>query len=254
MPKPACVLKCETHADCSALGADGWCSLGVCKLPRPTPDGGSLTCQDREELIRAQYDAIVAAADTAANKECAIDADCVTMPSASCGGFCTPTVLSKSGATSATTALASLEQDLCVPFFDAKCTTPPYTCPFIDARCVAGTCRDATGSRSDGGSLTCDERIQRMSDVIREVTDRADKACDTDANCTTVALDVPCYHACESDPVSEAGAAELAVALGNVASHCVDFDNAGCPSFVPPCVPPRPLKCVANRCGYDAQP
>lgn len=247
--RAVCLHTCKADGDCNVIGQNTSCSDGLCKRARAI-DGGLLSCNDRGNAVQARYHAILTAADTASNKACTVDTDCVPAPAVPCSDHCGLPFLSKTGAASIATELANLDRDLCTAFFAAGCPEFTFFCPAIGfPKCVAGACENSFGPLSDGGHPTCEERTRQMSDVIQAATDRADKACATDDNCKTVSLDIACYHACESSPVSEAGAAEVTTALGTVESMCIDFDAAGCKSFVPPCTPPLPLKCVAGRCA-----
>jgi hypothetical protein len=237
------------------MGQKTSCKDGFCKRA-PTTDGGLLSCNDRGNAVQARYHAILGAADTASNKACTLDADCVPAPSVPCSDHCGLPFLSKAGAASLATELADLDRDLCEPFFAAGCPESIFFCPSIGvAKCVSGLCENSSIPLPSGdGGPTCEERTRQMADAIQAVVDRADQACLTEVSCTTVSLDIACYHACESSPVSEAGAAEVLTVYGIIEGMCIDFEAAGCKSFVPPCPPPLPLRCAAGLCANATQP
>jgi hypothetical protein len=69
-----------------------------------------------------------------------------------------------------------------------------------------------------------------------------------------VGLDINCYHACTSGPVSVASGGSIEAQLASIEQElCPGFAAAGCTAIVPPCPPPPPIRCVANQCEFATQ-
>jgi hypothetical protein len=253
-PDKACVLACDRDSDCDVLGAQARCWEGLCTRSPSETDGGPLSCAARHNAAVTAVTPTLRAADTPENKACSVDGDCVDVRTISCVFFCPGLgmVLSKSGVDSLAPELAILEKDLCDPYFAAGCQTPVVFCPAGGApQCVGGTCVLSAGIATG----TCDDRTRQIGDRIQGLESGRDRSCTNDGDCSTVGVDISCYHACESGPLSTAGAASLTSDLTALeAEVCPAFEAAGCTSVVPPCVPPVPIRCVASQCEYVTQP
>lgn len=251
----ACGLPCKIDDDCKVLDARSRCLAGACRRDSASSDAGRLTCNDRSTEVQSRYHDILTTADTAANETCSVDADCIPAPSVSCGDQCGLPFLSKAGAASLAPELATLERDLCQPYFATGCPAPVFLCPAIGfPTCVLGRCWNGQGTPSpDAGAVTCLDRTHQMLDRIEAAVARADDACRDDGDCTTVTLDNQCYHACESGAVSRAGAADVQAALASIEADglCNAFEAAGCTSIIPPCTPPVAPKCIQNVCQFQ---
>lgn len=252
-PEKACVLTCDRDSDCGVLGAQARCSGGLCTRSPSNGDGGLLTCTARMNAATAAVDPTLQAADTPANKTCAADEDCVDVHSVSCVVFCPGgLVLSRAGVDSLAPELAILDKELCDPFFAAGCQTPDIPCPNGGTpQCVGGTCVRSVGI----GTGTCDDRTQQIGDRIHTLEGGHDRSCTKDADCTTFSIDISCYHACESGPLSASGVTAFSMDLATLeAELCLAFDAAGCTAVIPPCVPPLPVRCVASQCEIGTMP
>jgi hypothetical protein len=107
---------------------------------------------------------------------------------------------------------------------------------------VAGPWEDAGAS-----CILVEQAIGRSLVAANSVID-AD--CRTDRDCTEVALDVSCYHACSSGPVSTSRAARIRAALSTAeTSTCPGAQRLGCDVDVPSCATPRgQLACNGGLC------
>ncbi|HEY4179247.1 MAG TPA: hypothetical protein VGM90_20530 [Kofleriaceae bacterium] len=75
------------------------------------------------------------------------------------------------------------------------------------------------------------------------------RACQTDADCTTVAFGASCFDACSRAVAIGDKEAFLAAVEDINHTQCQAFQNAGCPKpEVPPCAPPSTAVCKAGRC------
>jgi hypothetical protein len=258
--KRACLLGCEKDGDCAALGSRAWCSRGSCRSERPGADAGPLSCLDRLNAANGQFEAFVVAADKPANKVCSVDSDCqfITLPPCElqCQGG--PAFSAKAIAALAPD-LATLDSEVCGPYFTAGCETGVTSCPFLGTpQCRNGLCANsqdpdagANAGTDAGQAATCDSLTRRMAAFLQQAQEQADKSCTTDQDCTTVTLDQTCYHGCFSVPVSKGGASTVQSALGSteIDSLCSNFTLAGCKSDVPSCAPLlTPPKCASNAC------
>jgi hypothetical protein len=263
----SCALACVDDSDCSELGADGRCIEGACRKVTGTTlsDAGALTCPALNNAIQKSYSDALAASAAAA--PCKNDADCVQAPTPQCGPpGCGGAYTSSAGAAVVQSRLPQLEHEFCDSYFAAGCSQPGFPgCPYLGPPlCIQGTCTacslgfcsppptDAgTESQGDAGRMpvTCQDRTKQISDDILSNTALKDDSCASDADCTTAAIDMRCYHSCDSPPLSVAAAQAVATSLQTLeANLCPAFEAAGCTSPVPPCVPPMPVKCSANVC------
>lgn len=251
----ACLLRCKADGDCNVMGQEASCSNGFCKRS-PRGDAAIGSCNDRGNAVQTRYHTILAAADNASNKACTVDADCVPAPAVPCSDHCGLPFLSKAGAASIATELANLDRELCEPFFATGCPEPIFNCPAIGfPRCVAGVCENSFEPLPDGGPRTCDDRTRQIGDRINALEGGHDRSCTKDADCSTYSIDMSCYHACESGPLSASGATAFSMELATLeAELCLAFDAAGCTAVIPPCVPPLPVRCVASQCEIGTMP
>lgn len=257
--KLGCEVACKDDLDCRSLGEQGRCANGACIKGSFGSDGGDNICKRTPDEATGQFLTLLANAD----HSCALDSDCSAGPGVSCGSPCGFPYVSKAGFASIGTEIQKIEKELCDPYFAAGCQTPLYFgCNLGDPICVKGTCENSggilgSGTNPDGGTITCDERKTELGQRVQAHVDRADRACSGDADCTFIYLDFRCYHACDSGPLSNAGAAALTSELDALGTEfCPAFEAAGCRMDVPPCVPfssadgAVPVKCVSNVCEY----
>ncbi len=113
------------------LGAVGWLGCGA----PPHHEGGD-PCGTSS---RAAAERVLAVAE--ANRACASDADCVTVPvGATCFDACTRNV-NQIGKGAVDRASTLVEASDCKNFSDARCTlVPPPCAPPTAPRCNAGKC------------------------------------------------------------------------------------------------------------------
>lgn len=72
--------------------------------------------------------------------------------------------------------------------------------------------------------------------------------CSTDADCIETSLGASCFDSC-ARTVSTSGLAAVNAAKSKVdAAQCKQFLDQGCKVLIPPCAPPRPMKCVSGAC------
>jgi hypothetical protein len=259
----ACALGCAQNSDCSSLGAEGQCIDGACRrvTGRALSDAGAETCAALNGAIQKGYGDALAAAAAAA--PCAYDADCVEAPAPRCGGAtCGGVHTSNAGVAIVQAKLPELEHAVCDPYFAAGCSQPLgfIGCPYLGpplcihgtcTTCSLGFCSTLTPDAGAGAPVTCQDRTKQISDNIQANSALTDDSCANDLDCTTAAIDMRCYHSCESAPLSRAAADAVGSSLSTLQDNlCPAFEAAGCTSPVPPCPAPMPVKCVANKCVF----
>jgi hypothetical protein len=275
--KTVCAVACQGDGDCASLGPGDRCIDGACRRVPATVsiDASTLTCLDRYNAVQYRYgDVLGAVAKDPANVACSVDADCVPAPDLTCSFGCGEPVMSQGGVAAVQAEVARLEHELCDPLSAAGCSAPVLFCPFLGPpTCVNDRCMvcgnqvcsgigiappvDGGTAPSDAGGakytiFTCDDLTNQMGSQIESAQARADTTCASDGDCMTVGRDNRCYHACDSTPVSAAGAVEIQSTLQTLErKYCNAFDATGCPSFVPPCGASLPVKCIAHVCQFQ---
>ncbi|CAN5689709.1 hypothetical protein BH11MYX2_BH11MYX2_31720 [soil metagenome] len=75
------------------------------------------------------------------------------------------------------------------------------------------------------------------------------QACQTDADCSTIAFGASCIDACSRAIATSDKDAFVAAVEDINHTQCRAYTDAGCPTpDVPPCAPPSTPHCSANRC------
>lgn len=121
------------------------------------------------------------------------------------------------------------------------------------AVCTVGWCRRPLLVSSVGGSATtCADRAAEMKAMLDPVVARADRSCETSADCVRAPLGNSCFgDGCSGVDVSNAGAATIAAELTTLQSQdcdaafaagCVGPGTTNCPEEGVPA-------CVAGQCG-----
>ena len=122
------------------------------------------------------------------------------------------------------------------------------------AALLLGACSGAppapiTGYRSpQQNSDECKAREKTARSEVSAAVE-ANRACQTDADCVSVAIGNGCFDAC-TDSVNQAGEAAVRAAIEKSNSGgCARFAADGCYREVPPCAPPQPPACHSGKCG-----
>jgi len=109
------------------------------------------------------------------------------------------------------------------------------------------------GGRGGSGAGTACQQLERASAAaIAAVLNDVDERCTRDDECEYASNSTACHASCGAlvGPLGKA-ALEAAIADEN-AGRCVDFEDMGCMTLAPPCVPPPPgIRCQAGRCTSD---
>jgi hypothetical protein len=122
-------------------------------------------------------------------------------------------------------------------------------CSFVAVGCAHET-SDLGESSLQAHRPTCDDRKQSASGLIQDVLTKAfaDVSCQSDADCTQIAVASSCTDSC-SDVLNMAGAARVQAAIDDVnANVCNGFQDDGCTFTVPPCAPTGAPACVEGSC------
>jgi hypothetical protein len=138
-----CVVRCSSDVDCVGLASTAACLQGWCKIPQPSTlvDGSAPSCDDRLAPLRTQVESAIAAAD----RSCAVDADCVNVTASnSCYGTdCPLTYVSKTAGDELDMLLATLDAQFCDAILRSGCALPraPHGCPgYRSPVCLNGVC------------------------------------------------------------------------------------------------------------------
>jgi hypothetical protein len=117
----------------------GQCTSAMAAIPPPT-------CLEREQIAGQQIAQAIQTADTS----CTVNADCVTVSTATvCTDACGPTVVSRSGQSAIDTAVTSIDEGLCSSFVADGChfSALPCAAPVTGvAICSNGFCVLRAGS------------------------------------------------------------------------------------------------------------
>lgn len=115
-----------------------------------------------------------------------------------------------------------------------------------------GSAGTSGGGGGSGAGTACQQLERASSEVIAEVLQTVDLSCASDDECEYASNSTDCHASCGA-LVGPLGKAELEAAIADEnAGRCADFEDMGCVTFAPPCVPPPPgIRCQAGRCTSD---
>jgi hypothetical protein len=98
------------------------------------------------------------------------------------------------------------------------------------------------------------EREERSGMAVQAALDAAEGRCAQVSDCENISIDTDCYASCGALVGSQDKAAiEAAIARVNETT-CDGFEQSGCDRFIPPCVPPQSVDCIAGRCESVNEP
>ncbi|MBX3233264.1 MAG: hypothetical protein KIT84_20945 [Labilithrix sp.] len=124
----------------------------------------------------------------------------------------------------------------------------PIACPAIQRICADGTPASmGPGCEQICPAVSCQAIESYVGKLLTDAVARH-KACNGDADCTTVAINADCVDQC-TGAMNKTGATELEMIKKTVNdSNCQEYKKQGCTLIVPPCVPPTEPKCVDKVC------
>lgn len=100
-------------------------------------------------------------------------------------------------------------------------------------------------------ATSCEARLRDAGTQMSELIDSVERACETDADCTVVSVDVACLTNCGGILVAETAAEELSAAIERLDENvCAPFTAAGCEAPAPSSCPPfgQAHGCIDGRC------
>lgn len=220
----------------------------------PAPAGGdnplsALSCQALENALGEG----VAAGFAAADASCSSDTDCVYSGwGVGCYYQCGGSFLSLASQSASLAAVEAATEAVCTEL-DSRCERqPPSSCPLPSptvAECRGGTCQGL-----DVNALDCDTVSNHASLRLRELLERAGRACVTNDDCVLVNPSVSCFADCGRETnIAASAVAELNDGVERIErDFCQIFEGRECTAPVPPpCVPPQPTEAVCNAGQCD---
>jgi hypothetical protein len=104
----------------------------------------------------------------------------------------------------------------------------------------------------DGGGLTCEQQTRLGSDILDSALAMADRTCETAADCMPFWRNASCISSCLGGYFSEEGMQSIADTVEAIDEGvCASFEDDGCMTIAPPCVPPLAAACIGGQCVED---
>ena len=102
----------------------------------------------------------------------------------------------------------------------------------------------------EGGEAACVTRATGARQALNDVfVMNNTHGCKTDQDCTSVSLDLPCLHSCESVPLAKEDSATIAAAIADVGRSYCDAAPASCAAHEVSCAPSSDVDaCFAGTC------
>jgi hypothetical protein len=100
-------------------------------------------------------------------------------------------------------------------------------------------------------SASCDDRLQNAGTRRSELIESVERACETEADCTVVSVEVACLTSCGGILVTDTAAEEFSAAIEQLdETVCAPFTAAGCEPPAPSSCPPfgQAHGCIEGRC------
>jgi hypothetical protein len=215
-----------------------------------SPDGTSAaSCNELEAQLGQRIGTVYAAASTT----CSVDADCTEVGWGSCVLGCSGPVISRSGAELTATLAEQAGAATCAALESCPRFPPPCVPQQILPACVDGSCQGL-----DAFAMSCEDLSSRAQQERADAFDAAERACQVDADCASVALaSSDCAPTCPGFmAVSASATSALQAALATVEQNvCQPYTARSCdppPQLPCPAAPGTPTAvCRSNQCEIE---